>query len=226
MGRMESIDDDYDYLFKIVLVGDSGVGKTNLLTRFTVNRFRIDSKSTVGVEFATKTVKLDHGKIIKGQFWDTAGQERYQAITKAYYRGSAGALLVYDITRPTTFENVGRWLNALRSESEEMIIMLVGNKSDLHHIRKVSTEEGRDLAEREHLYFAETSALEPINVELAFTEVLTKAHQKAVGIKSLGWNGENDANFPRIGEPINLGTIKVDEHELPVARKGRCCSEL
>ena len=96
-------DDDYDYLFKVVLIGDSGVGKSNLLSRFTRNEFSLESKSTIGVEFATRSIEVD-GKTIKAQIWDTAGQERYRAITSAYYRGAVGALLVYDITKQVRAE--------------------------------------------------------------------------------------------------------------------------
>ena len=102
-------DAEYDYLFKVVLIGDSGVGKSNLLSRFTRNEFNIDSKSTIGVEFATKSIEVE-GKTIKAQIWDTAGQERYRAITSAYYRGAVGALLVYSIEKHSSFENVERWL--------------------------------------------------------------------------------------------------------------------
>ncbi|CAJ1353595.1 unnamed protein product [Effrenium voratum] len=102
-------DDDYDYLFKVVLIGDSGVGKSNLLSRFTRDEFNLESKSTIGVEFATKSITTN-GKVIKAQIWDTAGQERYRAITSAYYRGAVGALLVYDISKRVTFENLERWL--------------------------------------------------------------------------------------------------------------------
>merc|ERR1712205_169097 len=106
--------DDYDYLFKIVLIGDSGVGKSNLLSRFTRNEFCLESKSTIGVEFATRSVQID-GKTIKAQIWDTAGQERCRAITSAYYRGAVGALLVYDITKHSTFESVKTmWLDELK----------------------------------------------------------------------------------------------------------------
>jgi small GTP-binding protein len=136
-----------------VLIGDSGVGKSNLLSRFTRNEFNLESKSTIGVEFATKSIKVD-AKTIKGelkqfglvaaldnslfnlitsaQIWDTAGQERYRAITSAYYRGAVGALLVYDISKQITFENVERWLKELRDHAENnIIIMLVGNKVGL-----------------------------------------------------------------------------------------------
>ena len=106
-------DEDYDYLFKVVLIGDSGVGKSNLLSRFTQNQFNIESKSTIGVEFATKTI-VTEGKTIKAQIWDTAGQERYRAITSAYYRGAVGALVVYDITKDISFENVEKWLAEVR----------------------------------------------------------------------------------------------------------------
>jgi len=110
-------DNEYDYLFKVVLIGDSGVGKSNLLSRFTRNEFSLDSKSTIGVEFATKSIVAE-GKTIKAQIWDTAGQERYRAITSAYYRGAVGALLVYDISKHATFENVERWLKELRDHAE------------------------------------------------------------------------------------------------------------
>ncbi|KAJ8503750.1 hypothetical protein OPV22_004636 [Ensete ventricosum] len=137
------VDHEYDYLFKIVLIGDSGVGKSNILSRFTRNEFCLDSKSTIGVEFATKTLQIE-GKTIKAQIWDTAGQERYRAITSAYYRGAVGALLVYDITKKQTFDNVRRWLRELRDHADSnIVIMMVGNKSDLHHLRAVSEDDGQ-----------------------------------------------------------------------------------
>jgi Ras-related protein Rab-11A len=109
--------------------------------RFTKNEFHPDSKSTIGVEFATRSITFDK-KVIKAQIWDTAGQERYRAITSAYYRGAVGALLVYDITKPQTFVNAERWLRELREHADDdIVIMLVGNKSDLKHVRAVGTEE-------------------------------------------------------------------------------------
>jgi len=105
-----------DYLFKIVLLGDSSVGKSNLLARFARNEFYPNSKSTIGVEFQTQKLVID-GKEIKAQIWDTAGQERFRAVTSAYYRGAVGALLVYDISRRQTFDSVGRWLNELHSKN-------------------------------------------------------------------------------------------------------------
>uniref|UniRef100_A0A8C2PAW3 Ras-related protein Rab-25 n=1 Tax=Capra hircus TaxID=9925 RepID=A0A8C2PAW3_CAPHI len=148
---MGTRDDEYDYLFKVVLIGDSGVGKSNLLSRFTRNEFNLESKSTIGVEFATRSIQVD-GKTIKAQIWDTAGQERYRAITSAYYRGAVGALLVYDIAKHLTYENVERWLKELRDHADSnIVIMLVGNKSDLRHLRAVPTDEARAFAEKNNL---------------------------------------------------------------------------
>ena len=170
---MASREDEYDYLFKIVLIGDSGVGKSNLLSRFTRNEFNLESKSTIGVEFATKSIGVD-SKTLKAQIWDTAGQERYRAITSAYYRGAVGALLVYDITKHITFDNVARWLKELRDHAESnIVIMLVGNKSDLRHRRAVQTEEAMTFAESNNIAFIETSALDATGVEESFRQILT-----------------------------------------------------
>ena len=168
--------DDYDYLFKVVLIGDSGVGKSNLLSRFTRNEFCSESKSTIGVEFATRSLELD-GKAVKAQIWDTAGQERYRAITSAYYRGAVGALLVYDVTKSESFENVQKWLRELRDHADaNIVIMLVGNKSDLEHLRCVSRDVGALFATKESLSFIETSALDSTNVEPAFQQTLTEIY--------------------------------------------------
>ncbi|KAG6738873.1 hypothetical protein POTOM_058496 [Populus tomentosa] len=199
-------DDDYDYLFKLVLIGDSGVGKSNLLSRFTRNEFSLESKSTIGVEFATRSIHVDD-KVVKAQIWDTAGQERYRAITSAYYRGAVGALLVYDVTRHVTFENVERWLKELRDHTDSnIVIMLVGNKADLRHLRAVTTEDATAFAERENTFFMETSALESLNVENAFTEVLTQIH-RVVSRKALDV-GDDPAALPK-GQTITVGKDDV-----------------
>ncbi|CAB1454248.1 unnamed protein product [Pleuronectes platessa] len=175
--RMGNRDDEYDFLFKVVLIGDSGVGKSNLLSRFTRNEFNLESKSTIGVEFATRSIQVD-SKTIKAQIWDTAGQERYRAITSAYYRGAVGALLVYDIAKHLTYENVERWLKELRDHADNnIVIMLVGNKSDLRHLRAVPTDEARAFAEKNNLSFIETSALDSTNVEEAFKNILTEIYR-------------------------------------------------
>ena len=117
------------------------------------------------------------GKTVKAQIWDTAGQERYRAITSAYYRGAVGALLVYDITKRQTFDNVQRWLRELRDHADSnIVIMMAGNKSDLNHLRAVSEQDGQALAETEGLSFLETSALEAFNIEKAFQTILTEIY--------------------------------------------------
>ncbi|KAI6023750.1 GTPase [Pisolithus microcarpus] len=177
---------DYDYLFKVVLIGDSGVGKSgSVLSRFTRNQFNMDSKSTIGVEFATRSINVD-GKLIKAQIWDTAGQERYRAITSAYYRGAVGALLVYDISKQATFANVTRWLKELRDHADSNI----GNKSDLKHLRAVPTEEATNFATQNELSFIETSALDASNVDSAFQTILTDIY-RIVSSKTLDQSGDS-----------------------------------
>ncbi|KAF8404300.1 hypothetical protein HHK36_009183 [Tetracentron sinense] len=309
-------DEEYDYLFKVVLIGDSGVGKSNLLSRFTRNEFCLESKSTIGVEFATRTVQYlvgnpslerpvaclgirmetyrrdtqvplgsDHwklkenegislggrtegialtsiastanpfvipmslvvmdsstliglipervkgyglnisrnqygfkveGKTVKAQIWDTAGQERYRAITSAYYRGALGALLVYDVTKPTTFENVSRWLKELRDHADSnIVIMLIGNKTDLKHLRGVSTEDAQSYAEKEGLSFIETSALEATNVEKSFQTILAEIY-RIISKKSLSSEEPAQASVKE-GKTILVAGSEADT-------KKPCCS--
>ncbi|KAJ8625015.1 hypothetical protein MRB53_033545 [Persea americana] len=166
--------DKIDYVFKIVLIGDSAVGKSQILARFARNDFSLDSKATIGVEFQTRTLVIQH-KSVKAQIWDTAGQERYRAVTSAYYRGAVGAMLVYDITKRQTFDHIPRWLEELRGHADKnIVIILIGNKSDLENQRAVPTEDAKEFAQKEGLFFLETSALEATNVETAFMTVLTE----------------------------------------------------
>ncbi|XP_071686671.1 ras-related protein RABA6a-like [Rutidosis leptorrhynchoides] len=172
-------EEDCDYLFKTVLIGDSAVGKSNLLSRFAKDEFHLDSKPTIGVEFAYRNIKI-RDKIVKAQIWDTAGQERFRAITSSYYRGALGALLVYDVTRRVTFENLRKWLHELREYgNRDMVIVLVGNKSDLVDSREVKIEDGQSLAQLEDLCFMETSAKDNLNVEDAFLQMITKVFEIA-----------------------------------------------
>lgn len=204
---MGSNNDIYDYLFKVVLIGDSGVGKSNLLTRFTRNEFNLRTLTTIGVEFATRNLHIC-SKTIKAQIWDTAGQERYRAIVNAYYRGAVGALLVFDITKHVTYQNVERWLKELREFGESNIeIMLVGNKSDLRHLRAVPTEEAKAFAEKNNLSFIETSALDSTNVEEAFKTVLTEIYHKAAQ-KEL-----EKANHEENGISNNTKAILLEEEK-------------
>jgi len=214
---MGTKDDEYDYLFKVVLIGDSGVGKSNLLSRFTRNEFNLESKSTIGVEFATRSIQVD-GKTIKAQIWDTAGQERYRAITSAYYRGAVGALLVYDIAKHLTYENVERWLKELRDHADNnIVIMLVGNKSDLRHLRAVPTDEAKAFAEKNNLSFIETSALDSTNVETAFQNILTEIY-KIVSQKQIRDSPDDES------PSNNVQTIHVAPTDTSGDRnKQKCC---
>lgn len=176
---MSSRDEEYDHAFKIVLIGDSGVGKSNLLSRFTRNKFNLTSKPTIAVDFATKSMRVE-GKLIKVQIWDTAGQERYRAVTSAYYRDAVGALLVYDISDHSTFHNVQRWLGELRENTDADIqVMLVGNKSDLQNLDSVRTDEATAFSAQYNLSFIQTSALDNTDVETAFQQIVTTCYRRA-----------------------------------------------
>ncbi|KAG6516587.1 hypothetical protein ZIOFF_027053 [Zingiber officinale] len=169
-------DDGEQYLFKIVIIGDSAVGKSNLLSRYARNEFNLHSKATIGVEFQTQSMEIN-GKEVKTQIWDTAGQERFRAVTSAYYRGAVGALVVYDISRRTTFDSIPRWLQEINTHCDTtMAKLLVGNKCDLENIRNISVEEGKSLAEAEGLFFIETSALDSTNVKEAFEIVIKEIY--------------------------------------------------
>ncbi|KAF5349503.1 hypothetical protein D9756_009006 [Leucocoprinus leucothites] len=241
---------NYDYLFKVVLIGDSGVGKSNLLSRFTRNEFNLESKSTIGVEFATRSINVD-GKTVKAQIWDTgrfpsvlaplswrvchederlmsparlfsladvsifvAGQERYRAITSAYYRGAVGALLVYDIAKHATYVNVTRWLKELRDHADaNIVIMLVGNKSDLKHLRAVPTDEAKAFSTENQLSFIETSALDASNVDSAFQTILTDIY-RIVSAKSLE---SSTSNIEPPKETVSVGESRENNQQQVIA---------
>eukprot|EP01104_Vermistella_antarctica_P014914 TRINITY_DN478_c0_g1_i2.p1 TRINITY_DN478_c0_g1~~TRINITY_DN478_c0_g1_i2.p1 ORF type:complete len:217 (+),score=42.16 TRINITY_DN478_c0_g1_i2:232-882(+) len=158
----------YEYIFKFIIIGDMGVGKSCLLHQFTESKFIPDSPHTIGVEFGTRIVEV-MGRKIKLQIWDTAGQERFRAVTRSYYRGAAGALLVYDTTRRSTYNHLTSWLTDARNlTNPNTVIMLIGNKKDLTAQRDVSYEEAAAFAEENGLIFLETSAKTNENVEESF----------------------------------------------------------
>ena len=214
-------DDEYDHLYKIVLIGDSGVGKSNLLSRFTRNEFIYDSKFTIGVEFATRCVELE-GKIIKAQIWDTAGQERYRAITSAYYRGAIGALLVYDVANAITFSNAKRWLEELREHADrDIVVLLVGNKKDLTHLRAVTVDNAMNFAAEHKLMFLETSALDNSNVEEAFMSVLKEVHQT---ITKRSLDQQQPIRGPSTPKPAGQ-TISISSKPTATTKQpNKCCS--
>ncbi|EGR31228.1 rab11b protein, putative [Ichthyophthirius multifiliis] len=167
--------------YKIVLVGDASVGKTNLLKRYVKNQLPQNPAPTIGVEFATKQVVLKDGVKIKTQIWDTAGQERYRSITSAHYRRAVGALLVYDITKEKSYSSVTKWMEDLKYQADpDIVIFLVGNKLDLveknESARKVSKEEARNFALENKMFFEETSAVTAQNVNEVFEKLLQEIY--------------------------------------------------
>ncbi|CAA0837468.1 Ras-related protein RABA4d [Striga hermonthica] len=208
-----------DYMFKVVLIGDSAVGKSQLLARFARNKFSSESKATIGVEFQTKTLVIDHNTV-KAQIWDTAGQERYRAVTSAYYRGAVGAMLVYDMTKRQSFDHMARWLEELRAHADKnTAIMLVGNKCDLGTLRAVPTEDAQEFAERENLYFMETSALQATNVESAFFTILIEIYRIVSKKKTLATIEGSD--YAKSGS-LKGTRIIVPSHGLDSSKSG-CC---
>ncbi|XP_014241166.1 ras-related protein Rab-8A isoform X2 [Cimex lectularius] len=168
----------YDHLFKLLLIGDSGVGKTCILFRFSEDAFNNTFISTIGIDFKIRTIELD-GKKIKLQIWDTAGQERFRTITTAYYRGAMGIMLVYDITNEKSFDNIKNWIrNIEENATTDVEKMLLGNKCD-HDVRVVSKERGEQLAIEYGIKFMEVSAKESINVESAFFTIAGDIKAKA-----------------------------------------------
>ena len=171
----------YDHLYKIIIIGDSGVGKTSLLSKYIKGVFPSSPLPTIAIEFATKIIQIKEGGFIKAQIWDTAGQEKYKSITSHHYRKAVGGLIVYDITKRTSFDNVLQWLSDLKNNADKgCICALVGNKIDLveknHRIREVSEDEGKLLAKKYEMLFYETSALNNQSVNDAFEDLLQKIY--------------------------------------------------
>ena len=174
--ELDSKEEKEDYKLKLVVVGDSGVGKTNLIKRFANNTFNSNSKATVGVEFLSKSFKINN-RIFKIEIWDTAGQERYKSITAAYYKGAKGAFVVYDITSKISFENIDKWMMEIKEKSsKDLKLMIIGNKSDLKDARQVSNEEALRKAQDTGIALMETSALDSTNVKEAFHDLLKEMY--------------------------------------------------
>lgn len=193
----------YDYLFKLLLIGDSGVGKTCVLFRFSEDAFNATFISTIGIDFKIRTIELD-GKKIKLQIWDTAGQERFRTITTAYYRGAMGIMLVYDITNEKSFENIKNWIRNIEEHaSADVEKMILGNKCDMTDRRQVSRERGEELAIEYGIKFMETSAKASINVEESFFTLARDI--KAKMEKKIEWQKPPDAKGHQLGKDDNRG---------------------
>ena len=197
---------DYDYLFKLLMIGDGGVGKTSLMLRFTENTFLGPSQSftTIGVDFKIKNVQVG-GKKIRLQVWDTAGQERFRTIINSYYRGAHGVILVYDTTDVSSFESLKQWLQDInRFAALNVRILLVGTKCDLVEQRAVTFEEGRDFADAYGMQFIEASAKSNVNVENLFLAMTWELMQH-----------RKDLEAPKQAEKIEIKAL--------ASKKTTCC---
>ncbi|CAO2609459.1 Ras-related protein Rab-4A [Lemmus lemmus] len=201
-----AMSETYDFLFKFLVIGNAGTGKSCLLHQFIEKKFKDDSNHTIGVEFGSKIINVG-GKYVKLQIWDTAGQERFRSVTRSYYRGAAGALLVYDITSRETYNALTNWLTDARMlASQNIVIILCGNKKDLDADREVTFLEASRFAQENELMFLETSALTGENVEEAFMQCARKILNK---IES----GELDPE--RMGSGIQYGDAALRQLRSP-----------
>ncbi|KAL6939860.1 GTP-binding protein of the rab [Hanseniaspora osmophila] len=211
---------DYDYLFKLLLIGDSGVGKSCLLLRFADDTYTQDYISTIGVDFKIKTIELENNKIVKLQIWDTAGQERFRTITSSYYRGAHGIIIVYDVTSLESFQNVKTWLQEIdRYGNTGVLKLLVGNKNDLVSQKQVDHETALNFANSLNLTLIETSALNSENVEEAFVTMAKQIKENMD--KNAANNGNNGAGDQQNngGSNVNLNNGK----SLTNAGASNCC---
>jgi small GTP-binding protein len=214
-------DEEYSMIFKMILIGDSGVGKTNILNRYINNTFSETTKSTVGVELGTKVEEYNNTKI-KVQIWDTAGQERYKSITKTYYKGAKGAFIVYDITKKDSFKNIDKWIQDLREFGEDdAAILIVGNKSDLEESREVTTDEVKKKAEVYKMAYCETSALKSKNINYAFQTLIKLVAEKMENKKNEENKYGNQSNVISTGVSLETKIIAADNR--PKNKNGYCC---
>ena len=200
-----------DEKFKVVVVGDSGVGKTNLIKRFILNEFSLDSKATVGVEFISKNYNINN-KIIKIEIWDTAGQERYKSITSAYYKGAKGAMIVYDVTNQTSFNNIDKWYFEIKEKASKNInLMLIGNKTDLNKV--ICREDAINKAKSLNIPVMETSANNSSNVKEAFYDLIKEMYKSVLKLKE---KFEQKENRKEEG-------IKINIENKNISKKKKCC---
>lgn len=200
----------YDYLFKLLLIGDSGVGKTCILFRFSDDSFNSTFITTIGIDFKIRTIELGDKKI-KLQIWDTAGQERFRTITTAYYRGAMGIILVYDITNEKSFDNIKTWIkNIEQHANEDVEKMILGNKCDMEDKRVITKEQGEKLAADYGVKFMETSAKAKIGVEEAFLAIARAIKDKM------------DQSVP-VPSKVGGGSTKIIRQEEAEAKSGGCC---
>ena len=229
---------NFDYLFKYIIIGDPSVGKSNLLMKFAHNKFTDEYQATIGVEFGAKNISFNN-QIYRIQIWDTAGQENFRSITRAYYKNSVCAMVVYDITNRDSFEHIQNWIQDVKDQSPKtVLIVLVGNKIDLEENRAVSYDEGSEFATKNGLIFEETSAKTGQGIEEIFmksAKEISKQMEKGVydlksetcGIKvgSIRPKNNNNSNDNSNIDKNNNGNfdLKQSNKDAGIKDKKRCC---
>ena len=208
-----------DLKLKLVLLGDSGVGKTNLISRYISNSFDENTRATIGVEFFCKNFRINKKRTIKVEIWDTAGQERYKAITSVYYKGAKGAFIVYDITSRKTFENIDKWIGEIKERTtDDVKLIIIGNKTDLNNEREVKSEEALIKYQDMDIPLIETSALEDSNVNEAFINLI-KIVYKDIARKEI--EEKKSISDNKISQGIDLKSI--DEEEINENKESFTC---
>lgn len=205
--------DPCDYMFKVLLLGDAGVGKTSLMWRFSDDMFNHTYISTIGIDFKLRTIDVQ-GKKVRLQIWDTAGQERFHAISVSYYRTASGIMLIYDISRRRSFENIAKWLRKIDEHAKEDVTkLLIGNKCDIQHPRAVKREEGEQLADEYDMPFFETSAKENESIDEAFECVAKEMLFKFVS----GWSAKEQERV------TNGAVVDIKKKSRFVRKKEKNC---
>lgn len=201
---------DYDYLYKVILVGDSGVGKTNIASRFTDNSFTDSIRSTIGIDFQIKVIDVESEKI-KLQIWDTAGQERFRSISRSYYKYAYGIIIVFDLTNRNSFENIGKWINDAETLSEYDLsyveLLIIGNKADLDDKRQVFDDDIEALQDTFSFTYIETSAKNNIGIQNGFTELAKRIH----------------ANRDKLRKRDYTNISLYDNKNIEIQQKSKCC---
>ena len=213
---------NFHYLLKFVIIGDSGVGKSNILLRYIYNSFSEEFKTTVGVEFGAKNIEIDK-KVYRIQIWDTAGQENFRSIARAYYKNSVCACVVYDISKHSSFEDIQVWIDdCTKQTAKSVLLFLIGNKNDLNDEREVSYEEGEAYAKAHKMMFLEASAKTGNNINEIFER---SVKQIAKNIKNNVYDLENDSSGIRIGVNSNNFILRNDDKEVKNKEnhKKKCC---
>lgn len=204
--------EDYKFLFKVVLIGNSGVGKTCLVRRFTQGVFPKGQGATIGVDFMIKTLEIENNagqkETVKLQIWDTAGQERFRSITQSYYRSAHALILVYDISCQPTFDALTDWIREIQEYANPKVLkILVGNKTDRDD-REIPMRVGEEFAKQHDMYFLETSSKQGENVERLFYEIAAELIEQARQKGGLSSRSHQDSSVTNLGLKNNLGNLQ------------------